>query len=62
MVAYILKQLDIAKPVKPFGIVDHDGVGWPVAEGEKTLEDATDRGDVCIDSRIVEQLTDLVLA
>jgi hypothetical protein len=45
----------IAQFRQPFVIVEHDGIGRAVAEGQEFLEDALDAGDVLGDPRFGQQ-------
>jgi len=58
----LAQEGDIVERVEPVGIVGHDRVGRAVAEVEKPLEHAADRGDVGGDVLVGEQLAALVAA
>jgi hypothetical protein len=40
------EHVDPGHPVEPLGIVDHDGIGRAVAEGQQPLEHFPDAGDI----------------
>ena len=61
MLPHLAQERDVFEPVEPFGIVDHDRIGRPVAEGEEPREDAAYRGDVLGDALGGEQAARLVL-
>src|SRR6185369_14343037 len=62
MAADVPQEGYIFERVEPIGVVDHDSIGRAITEGEETIEDAPDRGDVGGNSGIVEQLPAFVLA
>ena len=55
MGAVVAQEFDVAVVRQPVVVVDHDGVGRAVAEGQEFLEHASDGGDVRLD-RLVGQL------
>ncbi|MCY1234948.1 hypothetical protein D9M72_475470 [compost metagenome] len=44
--ADVPEHVDPGHPVEPLGIVDHDGIGRAVAEGQQPLEHFPDAGDI----------------
>ena len=58
----IAQQFDIAELAQPFVIVDHHGIGRPVAERQELLEYGPDRGDVGVDLIVRQHLPAFVLA
>jgi hypothetical protein len=44
MPADVAQERDVGELVEPLGVVDHDRVGRPVAEGEEAVEGRLDRG------------------
>nr|BAL73139.1 hypothetical protein [Ensifer adhaerens] len=52
MFADVPEHVDPGHPVEPVGIVDHDSIGRPVAEGQQPLEHFPDAGDIGRDFRL----------
>jgi len=60
--AVVAQELHVAELAQPRVVVDHDGVGRPVAEGQELGEHLLDAGDVGRDVGVAQQLAALVLA
>jgi uncharacterized protein YidB (DUF937 family) len=60
--AVVAQEVDVAQPVEPVVVVDHDGIIGAGAEAEKTVEDAPDPGHVGLDLGLAQQLPAVVLA
>ena len=61
MLADIAQERDIFEAVQPLRIVEHDGVGRPVPEGQEAGEHALDAGDILRDQIGGEQLARFIL-
>ena len=62
MPADVAQHLDPVQLRQPFGVVEHDGVGGPIAIAQHFCEHATDRGLVGFDLGNGSQRPGLVLA
>src|SRR3546814_1325848 len=62
MAAIFAQEGNVGEAVEPVRVVDHDGIGRPLTEGQIFLENASDAGDVGIDFRIGDELALRVLA
>lgn len=61
MTAHITQEFQIVDVAQPVGIVDHQGVGRAVTEGEVVGEDALDAGNVLGNRILGHQLAGFVL-
>src|SRR5690348_7439188 len=62
MLPHLTQERDVFQRVEPVAIVDHDGVARAFAEGQESLEDPKDSGNVRVDLFMREELPALVLA
>ena len=60
--ADLAQERYVLRARQPFVIVEHDGVGGPVAEDQEALEHPADAGDVGLDSSWLSSWRALVLA
>ena len=53
--ADVAQKADVVQLIQPFGIVDQDGIAWPIAKGDIGRKGAFDAGNVVINLRIGQQ-------